>query len=95
MNQMISPIPQSHFMGMNQMQSGPFSSSGVQPPIGGFPNMQGPSNPSGPQMYPPTSVFNRPQSGQMSLMPGITPYQVNMYLLLIIIFIVFIDLFIF
>lgn len=67
MNQMGPPIPQGHYVGMNQMQSG-------GPPLGGFPNnMQGPSNTS----YPQGAPFNRPQGGQMPMMQGYNPYQVR------------------
>ena len=80
MNQIVPPLPQGHFMGMNPMHSGPLSTSGV-PPVGGFPNglpnMQPPSNASGPQMYPQGGTFNRPQAGQMSMMQGYNPYQVR------------------
>ncbi|XP_071690163.1 flowering time control protein FY isoform X2 [Rutidosis leptorrhynchoides] len=71
MNQMgPPPMQQGQFMGMNPMHSGP----GGAPP-GGIPNMQGPSSASGNQMYSPGSAFNRPQGGQMPLMPGVGPYQ--------------------
>ncbi|KAG5539210.1 hypothetical protein RHGRI_019691 [Rhododendron griersonianum] len=49
MNQMVPPFQQGHYMGMNTMHSG------SAPPVGGIanglPNMQGPSNASGTQMY--------------------------------------------
>jgi polyadenylation factor subunit 2 len=73
-------LPQGHFMGLNAMPSGSLSTSGAPPPVGSFPNglpnMQGPSNASGPQMYPQGGMFNRSQGGQMSMMPGYNPYQV-------------------
>ncbi|KAK0574803.1 hypothetical protein LWI29_029373 [Acer saccharum] len=75
MNQMGPPMPQGHYMGMNQMHSG----SGGPPQVGGFPNglpnMQGQQNPSGPQMYQQGGGYNRPQGGQMPMMPGFNPYQ--------------------
>lgn len=77
--QMQQQMQQGHFMGMNPMQSGSMPSGGVPPPVGGFPNgmpnMQGPPSTSGPPMYPPASPFNRPQAGQMPMMPGLNPYQ--------------------
>lgn len=76
MNQMVPPMPQGHFMGINPMHSGSLPTSGASP--GGFqngpPNMQGPSNAGGAQMYPQSGAF-RPQAGQMSMMPGFNPYQ--------------------
>ncbi|XP_002513065.2 flowering time control protein FY [Ricinus communis] len=78
MNQMVPPMPQGHFMGMNQMHSGSLPTSAA-PPVGGFPNglpnMQGPSNATGAPMYPQGGPFNRPQGGQMPMMPGFNPYQ--------------------
>ncbi|GAB4827396.1 hypothetical protein Ancab_034281 [Ancistrocladus abbreviatus] len=72
-NQMVPPMPQGHFLGMNAMQSG-----GLPPPVGGFPNglsnIQGPSSTSGSQLYP-SGTFNRPQAGQLPMMPGLNPYQ--------------------
>lgn len=80
-NQMAPQMQQGHYMGMNPMQSGPIPSGGMPPPTGGFsngmPNMQGPPSTSGPQMYPPAGAFNRPQGGQMPMMPGLGPYQVH------------------
>ncbi|KAG8643109.1 flowering time control protein FY isoform X2 [Manihot esculenta] len=77
MNQMVPPMPQGHFMGMNPMHSGSLSTNAPQ--VGGFPNslpnMQGPSNVTGNQMYPQGGPFNRPQAGQMQMMPGFNPYQ--------------------
>jgi len=79
-NQMVPQMQQGHFMGMNPLQSGSMPSGGV-PPVGGFPNgmpnMQVPPSTSGPQMYPPAGAFNRPQAGQMPMMPGLNPYQVH------------------
>nr|QRV61470.1 FY [Mangifera indica] len=79
MNQMAPPIPQGHYMGLNPMHSGSLPTSVVPPPVGSFPNglsnMQGPSNPSGAQMYPQGGGFSRPQAGQMPMMPGFNPYQ--------------------
>lgn len=72
MNQMVPPMPQGHFVGMPS-GSGP---QGNVPP-GGLPNMQGPQNPGGNQMFPPGRGFNRQQAGQMPLMPGHNPYQVS------------------
>lgn len=77
MNQMVPPMPQGHFMNMNNpLHSG---SSGGAPP-GGIPNgmqsMQGPSNASGNQMYPQGGAFNRPQAAPMPPMPGLNPFQV-------------------
>lgn len=81
MNQMAPPIPQGHYMGLNPMHSGSLPTSVVPPPVGSFPNglsnMQGPSNPSGAQMYPQGGGFSRPQAGQMPMMPGFNPYQVR------------------
>lgn len=83
-NQMVPQMQQGHYMGMNPMQSGPIHSGGMPPPAGGFsngmPNMQGPPSTSGPQMYPPAGAFNRPQGGQMPMMPGLGPYQVHQYM---------------
>lgn len=80
MNQMVPPMPQGHYMGMNPMHSGSLPSSGGPPPVGGFPgslpNMQGPSSGGGAQMYPAGGPFNRPQGGQMPMMPGFNPFQV-------------------
>ncbi|KAK3006361.1 hypothetical protein RJ639_016614 [Escallonia herrerae] len=77
MNQMVPPMPQGHFMGMNPMHSGLVTPGGPQ--AGGIPNglqnMQGPSNASGSQMYQPGNSFSRPQSGQMPPMPALNPYQ--------------------
>ncbi|KAI4333004.1 hypothetical protein L6164_017861 [Bauhinia variegata] len=74
MNQMGPPMPQGHYVGMNQMHSGSLPTSGG-PPVGGFPgnlpNMQGPTNAG----YPQGGSFNRPQGGQMPLMQGFNPYQ--------------------
>uniref|UniRef100_A0A2N9HDG8 Uncharacterized protein n=1 Tax=Fagus sylvatica TaxID=28930 RepID=A0A2N9HDG8_FAGSY len=78
MNQIVPPLQQGHFMGMNPMHSGSLPTSGAPPPGGfpnGLPNMQAPSNASGPQMYPQGGTYNRPQAGQMSMMPGYNPYQ--------------------
>lgn len=72
-NQMVPP-PMPQYMGMNPMQPG-----GVPPPtVGGLPNMQGPPNASGTQMYPQggPAPFNRPQGGQMPMMPSFNPFQV-------------------
>ncbi|KAF5469828.1 hypothetical protein F2P56_010387 [Juglans regia] len=78
MNQ-IPPLRQGHFMGMNPMHSGSLPSSGPPSQVGSFQNgltnMQAPSNAGGPQMYPRGGIFNRPQAGQMSMMPGYNPYQ--------------------
>nr|GLL40971.1 flowering time control protein FY isoform X1 [Ipomoea trifida]GMD59604.1 flowering time control protein FY isoform X1 [Ipomoea batatas] len=65
MNQMGPPMPQGHYMGMN-----------TQP--GGMQGMQGPPNTGGNQMFQPSGGFNRPQGGQMPLMPGMNPYQQSM-----------------
>lgn len=77
MNQMGTPMPQGHFVGMNQMHSGSLPTSGGPFP-NNLPNMQGPSNTN----YPQGASFNRPQGGQMPLMQGYNPYQVkdNMFL---------------
>ena len=78
-NQMVPQMQQGHFMNMNPMQSGSMPSGGMPPPgsfSNGMPNMQGPPNTSGSQMYPPGGPFNRPQGGQMPMMPGLGPYQV-------------------
>ncbi|XP_043811849.1 flowering time control protein FY isoform X2 [Manihot esculenta] len=78
MNQMVPPVPRGHFMGMNPMHSGSLSTSAAAP-VGAFrnglPNMQGPSNATGNQMYPQGGSFKRPQGGQMPMMPGFNPYQ--------------------
>ncbi|XP_019238944.1 PREDICTED: uncharacterized protein LOC109218996 [Nicotiana attenuata] len=61
MNQMVPPMPQGHFVGMPS-GSGP---QGNVPPGGmpnGLPNMQGPQNPGGNQMFPPGRGFNRQQA---------------------------------
>lgn len=60
---MVPQMPQGHFMQMNPMPSG----SG---PPGNMP-------PGGNQMFQPGGPFNRPQAGQMPMMPGINPYQVR------------------
>ncbi|KAG5227704.1 flowering time control protein [Salix suchowensis] len=78
MNQMVPPLQQGHFMGMNPMHAGSLSTSAA-PPVGGVfpngqPNMQGPSNATG-GMYQQGGPFNRPQGGQMPMMPGFNPYQ--------------------
>ncbi|PON60046.1 Guanine nucleotide-binding protein, beta subunit [Parasponia andersonii] len=79
MNQMGPPIPQGHYMGMKPMHSGSLPTSGAPQQVGGFqnglPNMQGPSNASGPPMYPQGGAFSRTQAGQMPMMPGYNPYQ--------------------
>lgn len=84
MNQMVPPVPRGHFMGMNPMHSGSLSTSAAAP-VGAFrnglPNMQGPSNATGNQMYPQGGSFKRPQGGQMPMMPGFNPYQVRWMLL--------------
>ncbi|TQD81275.1 hypothetical protein C1H46_033207 [Malus baccata] len=74
MNQMGHPLPQGHFMGMNPMHSGSIPTSGGGFP-NGMPNMQGPTNASGPQMYPQGGTFNRGQPGQIPMHPGYNPYQ--------------------
>ena len=80
MNQMVPPMPQGHYMGMNPMHSGSLPTSGAPQQVGGFPNglpnMQGPSNASGGPMYPQGGAFNRTQPGQMPMMQGYNPYQV-------------------
>ncbi|KAB5572997.1 hypothetical protein DKX38_000191 [Salix brachista] len=79
MNQMVPPLQQGHFMGMNPMHAGSLSTSAAPPVGGGFPNgqpnMQGPSNATR-GMYQQGGPFNRPQGGQMPMMPGFNPYQV-------------------
>ncbi|KAL6288777.1 hypothetical protein ACE6H2_006287 [Prunus campanulata] len=79
MNQLVHPLPQGHYMGMNPMHSGSLPTSGASAPVGGFangmPNMQGPSNASGGQMYPQGGAFNRGQPGQIPMHPGYNPYQ--------------------
>ncbi|KAJ6428148.1 hypothetical protein OIU84_023544 [Salix udensis] len=80
MNQMVPPLQQGHFMGMNPMHAGSLPTSAAPPVGGGFPNgqpnMQGPSNATG-GMYQQGGPFNRPQGGQMPMMPGFNPYQVR------------------
>lgn len=75
MNQIVPPMQQGHFMGMNPMHSGSLPTSGA-PPVGGFPsglqNMQGPSNSGGPPMYQQGGAFNR-----APMMPGYNNYQVR------------------
>ncbi|CAK9136494.1 unnamed protein product [Ilex paraguariensis] len=71
-NHMVPPLQQGHFMGMNPIHSGSVSQGGIP---NGLPNMQGPSNAGGAQMYQPGSAFNRPQAGQMPPMLGLNPYQ--------------------
>lgn len=82
MNQMVPPMPQNHFMGMNPMHSGSMPTSGAPPSVQGFqnslPNMQGPANASGAPMYPQGGGFNRTQAGQMPMTPGFNPYQVRL-----------------
>ncbi|KAI6704276.1 hypothetical protein NL676_013412 [Syzygium grande] len=78
-NQMVPPVPYGHYMGMNPMHLGSLPSSGGPPPVGGFPgsmpNMQGQSSGGGAQMHPAGGPFNRPQGGQMPMMPGFNPFQ--------------------
>ena len=38
MNQMVPPMPQGHYMGMNPMHSGSLPTSGAPQQVGGFPN---------------------------------------------------------
>lgn len=81
MNQMVPPMPQGHFMGMNPLHSGSLpAAGGATQQVGGFPNalpnMQGPSSASGAPMYPQGGAFSRTQAGQMPMMPGYNPYQV-------------------
>ncbi|CAI9102749.1 OLC1v1001068C1 [Oldenlandia corymbosa var. corymbosa] len=77
MNQMGPAMPQGHFISMNTMPSGSGPPGNVAP--GGIPNgllnMQGPSSATGPQMFPQVGGFNRPQAGQMPMMPGLNPFQ--------------------
>lgn len=72
MNQMAPPMPQGHFMNMNNPQGGA--------PPGGLPNglqsMQGPPNASGNQLYQQGGAFNRPQAAPLPPMPGLNPFQV-------------------
>lgn len=82
MNQMVPPMPQGHFMGMNPLHSGSLpAAGGATQQVGGFPNalpnMQGPSSASGAPMYPQGGAFSRTQAGQMPMMPGYNPYQVR------------------
>ncbi|XP_021663252.1 uncharacterized protein LOC110652065 isoform X1 [Hevea brasiliensis] len=83
MNQMVPPMPQGHFMGMNPMHSGSLTTSAA-PSVGGFPNglpnMQGPSNATGAQMYPQGGSFNRPPGVQMPMMPGLIPTSLGINL---------------
>ncbi|KAL8144522.1 hypothetical protein V2J09_017554 [Rumex salicifolius] len=55
--------PQGHYMGTGAGGGFPNGMSNIQ------------SNSSGGAMYPPHGGFNRPQSGQMPMMPGLNPYQ--------------------
>lgn len=83
-NQMISPMPQGHMMGLNQMQhSGPSPAGNIPPPnMGGFPNgltnIQGAPGSVGLQNFPMGGMFNRPQVVQMSQIPGLNTFQVCM-----------------
>ncbi|XP_020268609.1 flowering time control protein FY, partial [Asparagus officinalis] len=82
-NQMISPMPQGHVMGLNQMHSGPPSSSNLPPNVAGFPNnltnIQGAPGAGGVQTFPMGGMFNRPpQGGQMSQIPGLNTFQPGM-----------------
>lgn len=76
-HQMVPAMPLGHFMGMNLMPSG--SGQGVGIPSADIPNglrnMQPPSNAGGTQLFSPGGGFNRPQNGQMPLMPGLNLYQ--------------------
>uniref|UniRef100_A0A1D1Y5S3 Flowering time control protein FY n=1 Tax=Anthurium amnicola TaxID=1678845 RepID=A0A1D1Y5S3_9ARAE len=73
-NQMISPLPQAHIMGLNPLQPGPASS--IPPTIGSFAsgltNIHGPASVGGVQNFQLGSMFNRPQGGQVA---GINAYQ--------------------
>ncbi|CAI9110021.1 OLC1v1009981C1 [Oldenlandia corymbosa var. corymbosa] len=62
MNQMVPPMPQGHFMNLNTTSSGLLK-------------MQGPSIATGHQMFPQIGGLNRPQAGQMPIMPGHNPFQ--------------------
>ncbi|PIA28145.1 hypothetical protein AQUCO_07200055v1 [Aquilegia coerulea] len=79
LNQMGPPLQQGHLMGMNPMHSSSVPNNGLQPPSGGFANgmshTQAPPNASGLQMYPPGGAYNRPQTGQFPLGPGLNSYQ--------------------
>lgn len=81
-NQMISPMPQGHMMGLNQMHSGPTPTGSIPPNIGGFPNglpnLQGTPGAGNVQNFPMGGMFNRPQVGQMSQIPGLNSFQPGM-----------------
>ncbi|KAJ6831487.1 flowering time control protein FY [Iris pallida] len=81
-NQMISPMPQAHMMGLNQMHSGPLPTGSIQPNMGGFAsgmtNIQGVPGAGGVQNFPMGTVFNRPQGGQMGQIPGLSSFQPGM-----------------
>ncbi|KAG1338518.1 putative Flowering time control protein FY [Cocos nucifera] len=80
-NLMLSPMPQAQMMGLDQMHSGPVTTSNI-PPIGGFANgitnIQGATNAGGPQNLPLGAMFNRPQGGQIGPVPGLNAYQPGM-----------------
>lgn len=71
-NQMLSPMPQGSMMGLNQMHAGPVTTSNI-PPVGGFSDgittIQGATNAAGLQNLPLGGMFNRPQGGQIGLIP--------------------------
>lgn len=79
-NQMITPLPQAHMMGLNQMHSGSLPTSSIPPTMGGFTNgvtnIQG--APTGMQNFSLSSVFNRPQGAQVTPVPGLNTYQSGM-----------------
>lgn len=81
-NQMMSPLP--HMANLNHMNSGPVNSSNV-PSTFGNPNtnIQGASNPSGLQNFQLGGPFNRPQAGNLTSIPGLNAYQVQIILHLI------------
>ncbi|PKA58619.1 Flowering time control protein FY [Apostasia shenzhenica] len=80
-NQMMSPLPQAHMMGLNQMQPGAIPNSNIQPAMGGFagaamPNLNPPN--SGLQNFPMLGLFNRPQGGQVGPIQGMNAFQPGM-----------------
>ncbi|MQL91003.1 hypothetical protein Taro_023604, partial [Colocasia esculenta] len=75
-NQMISPLPQAHLIGLNSLQPGPAQASSIPPTMGtftgGIANIQVPTGVGGVQNFQLANMFNRPQGGQVA---GMNMYQ--------------------
>ncbi|KAL0923094.1 hypothetical protein M5K25_007139 [Dendrobium thyrsiflorum] len=81
-NQMISPLPQAHMMGLNQMQQPiPIPNNNLQPSMGGFAgglsNLQNAPN-SVVQNFPMGGLFNRPPAGMINPIQGLSAFQSGM-----------------